>query len=58
MSRGTRHSSAVSPGGHRKLGDGQHSDSLVRCTDMHIKHGSLRRVREALKSPYSCDTRL
>ena len=27
MSGGTRHSSAVSPGGHRTLGDGQHSDT-------------------------------
>ena len=27
MSGGTRHSSAVSLGGHRTLGDGQHSDN-------------------------------
>ena len=29
MSGGTRHSSAVSPGGHRTLGDGQHSDNVT-----------------------------
>ena len=29
MSGGTRHSSAVSLGGHRTLGDGQHSDNVM-----------------------------
>ena len=29
MSGGTHHSSAVSPGGHRTLGDGQHSDRAM-----------------------------
>ena len=29
MSGGTRHSSAVSQGGHCTLGDGQHSDIVV-----------------------------
>ena len=44
MSGGTRHSSAVSPGGHRTLGDGQHSDNVhvyVQFLDILYMHSCI-----------------
>ena len=47
MSGGMRHSSAVSLGGHRTLGDGQHSDSARnKCL--------ARSVKEQREDFFSC----
>ena len=37
MSGGTRHSSSVSPGGHRTRGDGQHSDNGTNGIKSHAQ---------------------
>ena len=53
MSGGTRHSSAVSPGGHRTLGDGQHSDNVLNANVFMRPLGRVGIYRVLLYNLYS-----
>ena len=51
MSGGTRHSSAVSPGGHHTLGDGQHSDNAL------LDYLHLSDIKFELYTVHACGSR-